>query len=82
MSLNPIANLLKTDAILFWSTYGTKAVAESWTQRLNKQIKSVEQVKEYTNINIATGRESLIVDVDLDCPEANLLADYFLPKTE
>ena len=40
MSLNPIANLLKTDAILFWSTYGTKAVAESWTQRLNKQIKS------------------------------------------
>ena len=29
VSLNPIANLLKTDAILFWSTYGTKAVAES-----------------------------------------------------
>ena len=82
MSLNPIANLLKTDAILFWSTYGSKAVAESWTQRLNKQIKSVEQIKEYTNINIATGRESLIVDVDLDCPEANKLADYFLPKTE
>ena len=42
MSLNPIANLLKTDAILFWSSYGSKAVAESWTQRLNKQIKSVE----------------------------------------
>ena len=82
MSLNPIANLLKTDAILFWSSYGSKAVAESWTQRLNKQIKSVEQIKEYTNINIATGRESLIVDVDLDCPEANMLADNFLPKTE
>ena len=44
-----------------------KAVAESWTPRFNKQIKSVEQIKEYTNINIATGRESLIVDVDLDC---------------
>ena len=42
VSLNPIANLLKTDAILFWSSYGSKAVAESWTQRLNKQIKSVE----------------------------------------
>ena len=41
--INPIANLLKTDAILFWSSYGSKAVAESWTQRLNKQIKSVEQ---------------------------------------
>ena len=38
MSLNPIANLLKTDAILFWSNFGSKAVAESWTQRLNKQI--------------------------------------------
>ena len=82
MNVNPISNLLKTDAILFWSSYGSKAVAESWTQRLNKQIKSVEQIKDYTNINIATGRESLIVDVDLDCPEANLLADYFLPKTE
>ena len=42
--INPIANLLKTDAILFWSSYGSKAVAESWTQRLNKQIKSVEQI--------------------------------------
>ena len=82
MNVNPISNLLKTDAILFWSSYGSKAVAESWTQRLNKQIKSVEQIKDYTNINIATGRESLIVDVDLDCPEANQLADYFLPKTE
>jgi len=51
--INPIANLLKTDAILFWSSYGSKAVAESWTQRLNKQIKSVEQIKEYTNINMA-----------------------------
>ena len=82
MSLNPIANLLKTDAILFWSNFGSKAVAESWTQRLNKQIKSVEQVKDYTNINIATGRESGVVDCDLDCIETNLLADYFLPQTE
>ena len=82
MNLNPIANLLKTDAILFWSNFGSKAVAESWTQRLNKQIKSVEQIKDYTNINIATGRESGVVDTDLDCEEANKLADYFLPQTE
>ena len=80
--LSPIANLLKTDAILFWSNFGSKAVAESWTQRLNKQIKSVEQIKDYTNINIATGRESGVVDCDLDCVETNLLADYFLPQTE
>ena len=82
MSLAPIANLLKADAILFYSTYGNKAVTESWTQRLNKQIKSIDQIKDYTNLNIATGRESGIVDVDLDCPETIMLADYFLPKTE
>ena len=80
--LNAISALLKADAVIFYSDYGSKAVSESWTQRLNKQIKSIEQIKDYTNINIATGRESLIVDIDLDCPEANLLADYFLPKTE
>ena len=28
MSLAPIANLLKADAILFYSTYGNKAVTE------------------------------------------------------
>jgi len=82
MSLNPIANLLKNDATLFFSDFGKKAVEESWIKRFKKQIKSVDQVKDFTNINIATGRESLIVDVDIDCPEANLLADYFLPKTE
>ena len=37
MNLNPIANLLKTDAILFWSNFGSKAVAESWTQRLKNK---------------------------------------------
>lgn len=82
INLEPISALLKADAILFWSDYGRKAIQESWTVRLNKQIKQLDQVKDYTNINIATGRDSLIVDVDLDCPEANLLCDYFLPKTE
>ena len=81
-NLTPISALLKADAILFWSDYGRKAIQESWTVRLNKQIKQLDQVKDYQNINIATGRDSLIVDVDLDCSEANLLCDYFLPKTE
>ena len=81
-NLEPISALLKADAILFWSDYGRKAIQESWTVRLNKQIRQLDQVKDYTNINIATGRDSLIVDVDLDCPEANALCDYFLPQTE
>ena len=82
MQLEPVKALLNADAIIFWSDYGRKAVTESWVQRLNKQIKELDQVKDYTNLNIATGRESLIVDTDLDCPEALQLADYFLPKTE
>jgi hypothetical protein len=80
--LAPISALLKADAIIFSSDFGRKAIQESWTVRLNKQIKQLDQVKPFQNINIATGRDSLIVDVDLDCPEALLLADYFLPKTE
>ena len=82
IELGPVKALLNADAIIFWSDYGRKAVTESWVQRLNKQIKELDQVKDYTNLNIATGRESLIVDTDLDCPEAIQLADYFLPKTE
>lgn len=81
-NLEPISALLKADVILFASDYGRKAVEESWTVRLNKQIKQLDQVKDYQNINIATGRDSLIVDIDLDCPEANKLADEFLNKTE
>jgi hypothetical protein len=81
-NLEPISALLKADAILFWSDFGRKAIQESWAVRLNKQIKQLDQVKDYQNINIATGRDSLISDVDLDCLEANLLCDYFLPKTE
>ena len=82
LDLKPISALLKADAIIFYSDYGSKAIEESWIKRLAKQIKQLDQVKEFTNVNIATGRESLIVDDDLDCPEANLLADDFLPATE
>ena len=80
--LEPISALLKTDATVFWSDYGSKAITESWTVRLNKQIKQLDQVKQFQNLNIATGRESLIVDVDLDCEETQQLADYFLPETD
>ena len=81
LNLEPVAALLKANATVFYSDYGSKAVEESWTKRLNKKITSTEQVKEYTNLNIATGGESLIVDDDLDCPESNKLADHFLPPT-
>ncbi len=81
LNLEPIGALLKANATVFYSDYGSKAVEETWTKRLNKKITSTEQVKEYTNLNIITGGESLIVDVDLDCPESNKLADYFLAPT-
>ena len=81
-NLEPISALLKTDATVFWSDYGSKAITESWTVRLNKQIKQLDQVKQFQNLNIATGRESLIVDVDLDCEETQQLADSFLPETD
>lgn len=80
VNLDPISALLKTDATVFWSDYGSKAITESWTVRLNKQIKQLDQVKQFQNLNIATGRESLIVDVDLDCEETQKLADSFYLK--
>ncbi|MGI9593690.1 MAG: primase-helicase family protein [Patiriisocius sp.] len=82
LNLKPVAALLKANATVFYSDYGSKAVEESWTKRLNKKITSTEQVKEFTNLNIATGGESLIVDDDLDCTESNQLADHFLPPTD
>ena len=80
-TLHAISVLLKTDAIIFASDYGKKAVEESWAKRLNKVVKALDQVKEFSNYNIATGRDSGLIDNDLDCAEALSLADYFLPKT-
>ena len=48
-NLEPISALLKCDAILFWSDYGRKAIQESWTIRLNKQIKQLDQVRNDKN---------------------------------
>ena len=81
LNLEPLAALLKANATVFGSDYGSKAVKETLVKRLNKKITSTEQVKEYTNYNIYTGGESFIVDDDLDCSESNILADHFLPPT-
>ena len=73
--------LLKNELIIFASDFGKKGVTETWTQRYKKQVKQVDQFKEFSNYNIATGGDSLIADIDLDCPEAIKLADAFLTPT-
>jgi len=73
--------LIQNDFIIFASDYGKKVVAESWTKRLSKQVKEVGEFKDFQNYNIKTGSVARVVDVDLDCKEANLLADSFLPST-
>ena len=75
-------SLLRNELIVFASDYGKKAIAESWAVRLSKQVKKLDQFKEFQNYNIATGGDTLVVDIDLDCPEALLLADYFIPSTK
>jgi len=74
-------SLLQSALVIFASDYGKKAVAESWNIRLKKQIKQIDQFKEFQNINLVTGGDTLTVDIDLDCSEANLLADHFLVPT-
>ena len=73
--------LIQNDFIIFASDFGKKAIAESWTKRLSKQVKQVSEFKDFQNYNIKTGSIARVVDVDLDCKEANLLADSFLPTT-
>jgi len=74
--------LLENEIFIFASDYGVKKNAESWTVRKSKQVKKLDQFKEFQNYNIITGHDSnLICDVDLDCPEALKLADYFISST-
>jgi len=75
-------SLLKNEIVVFASDYGKKAVAETWTLRLKKVVKQLDQFKDFSNYNIITGGDTLTVDVDLDCPEALQLADYFIPSTK
>ena len=42
-------SLLKNELILFTSDYGKKGVAESWTVRLSKQVKKLDQFKDFEN---------------------------------
>jgi len=72
--------ILEHNLIVFHSDYGKKSVAESWSQRLAKQIKQENQFKDFQNVNLITG-ENNIVDIDLDCPEAIAMASSFLTKT-
>ena len=74
-------SLLENALVIFPSDYGKKAVATTWAMRLKNQIKQVDEFKPFQNYNIATGGDSLIVDVDLDCPEALKLADTMLTPT-
>ena len=80
MNTEPLQVLLQNDATVFPYDFGKKEVKESWTVRRNNAIKSVSEIKTYTNYHLITG-DANIVDVDLDCTEARLLADYFLPQT-
>ena len=79
---NVINKLISNGAIIFHSEYGKKVVAETWTVRLNNQVKKTADYKDYLNYNIATGRDGNLVDADLDCWSARVLADYFLPPTK
>ena len=82
MDIQKVRNaLIQNDFIIFASDFGKKVVAESWTKRLSKQVKQVSEFKDFQNYNIKTGSIARVVDVDLDCKEANLLADSFLPST-
>ena len=82
MNLQKVSQaLIQNDFIIFASDYGKKISAESWAKRLSKQVKEVSEFKDFTNYNIKTGSIAKVVDVDLDCKEANLLADSFLPST-
>ena len=36
-------SLLKNELIIFASDYGKKAIAETWTVRLSKQVKKLDQ---------------------------------------
>ena len=79
--IEAISALLKNDAFIFSSDFGKKGIDTLTTaQRIRNQLSNPKEVKEFNNYNIFTGFGN-IGDVDLDCPEALQLADYFLPAT-
>ena len=79
--IEAISALLKNDAFIFSSDFGKKGIDTLTTaQRIRNQLSNPKELKEFNNYNIFTGFGN-IGDVDLDCPEALQLADYFLPAT-
>tara|TARA_R100000544_G_C2226453_1_gene61078 strand:- start:808 stop:2985 length:2178 start_codon:yes stop_codon:yes gene_type:complete len=72
--------LIEQGVFVFKSTYGKKGVTDTKTMRIKNQVKTLADFTEFSNYNIYTGINE-IVDVDIDCSEGLLLADYFLPKT-
>ena len=79
--IEAISALLKNDAFIFSSDFGKKGIDSLTTaQRIRNQLSNPKELKEFNNYNIFTGFGN-IGDVDLDCPEALQLADYFLPAT-
>ena len=76
-----ISKLLAEGAVIFYSDYGKKAVTETWQERLKKEVKKPNDIKDYLNYHLITGNGQL-VDLDLDCWEARVLADYFMPQTK
>ena len=39
--------LLKNELVIFASDYGKKGVTETWAQRLKKQVKQLDQFKDF-----------------------------------
>ena len=80
MNNTAIQTFLDNECFIFHSDYGKKGVALTTAQRLKNQITNPEQVKEFQNINIFTGKNN-IGDIDCDVPEVIELADEFLIST-
>ena len=60
-----ISKLLAEGAVIFYSDYGKKAVTETWQERLKKEVKKPNDIKDYLNYHLITGNGQL-VDLDLD----------------
>ena len=72
-----LQSFLDNKCFIFHSDYGKKGVEIKKAQRLKNQITNVNQLKDFQNVNLYTGIEN-VVDIDLDVPEVNELADDFL----
>ena len=77
MNAEALQSFLKNNCFIFHSDYGKKGVELTTAQRLKNQITNINQLKEFQNINLFTGKSN-VGDVDIDCSEANELADDFL----